>query len=87
VAGREFSTNYPDMPLKIVLQPQGERIRLLIRSRSGKRDADVSVALDELLCAMISEGKLFFEKLRPFAPSNHASYDLSVADLAALAGP
>jgi len=87
VAGREFSTNYPDMPLKIVLQPHGDRIRIMLRSRSGKWDADVSVVLDELLRAVISEGRVFFEKLRPFAPSNHASYDLSVADLTALAAP
>ena len=85
-AGREFSTNYPDMPLKIVLQPQGDRVKLMIRSRSGKRDADVSVSLYDLLQAMISEGKVFFEKLRPLAPGNQASYDLSVADLMALTG-
>lgn len=86
VAGREFSTYYPDMPLQIVLQPLGDRVKIMTRSRSGKRDADASVALDDLLRAMTSEGKLFFDMLRPFAPSNRVTYDLSIADLAALAG-
>jgi hypothetical protein len=83
VAGHEFSTNYPDMPLKIVLQPQGEHVKVLIRSRSGKRDTDVSTSLDELLRAMTIEGKVFFETLRSYAPSNLGAYDLSIADLAA----
>lgn len=86
VAGKEFSTCYPDMPLEIILQPLGDRVKIMIRGPSGKHNADAFVALDDLLRAMTSEGKLFFELLRPFVPSHRASYDLSIADLAAVAG-
>jgi len=86
VAGREFSTYYPDMPLQIVLQPLGNRVKIMTRSRSGKYDADASAALDDLVQALTSGGKLFFESLRPFAPSHRATYDRNIADLAALVG-
>src|SRR5579872_1274763 len=39
VAGREFSTGYPDMPIDIVLLPQGSNVNISVRSKSHKWDA------------------------------------------------
>jgi hypothetical protein len=66
VAGREFSTGYPDMPIDIVLQPQGDHVRIALSSKSRKWDAAASVTLNELLDAMVPAGILFFERLRCF---------------------
>lgn len=85
MAGREFSTYYPDMPLQVVLQPQGNRVKIMTRSRSGKYDADALAALGDLVRALTSEGKLFFESLRTFAPSHRTMYDRNIVDLVALA--
>jgi len=83
VAGREFSTFYPDMPLEVVLRPQGDRVTILVDPREG--GAEASVAIDELCTAMALAGTLFFERLRPFVPGDQALYDQYIARLAALA--
>lgn len=83
VAGREFSTFYPDMPLEVVLRPQGDRVTIMVDPSQG--GAEASVALDELCRAMATAGTLFFERLRPFVPGNQVMYDRYVSDLAALA--
>jgi hypothetical protein len=82
VAGREFSTFYPDMPLEIVLRPQGDRVVIMVDPREG--GAEASVAIDELCTAMASAGTLFFERLRPFLPSDQALCDQYIARLAGL---
>src|SRR5882762_6519438 len=35
VAGREFSTFYPDMPLEVVLRPQGGRVTIMVDPNEG----------------------------------------------------
>ena len=61
MVGREFSTCYPDMPLTIVLRPQGDRVAIKVGSR-----AEVSVMRNELCRALVSAGTVFFERLRRF---------------------
>ncbi len=82
VAGREFSTFYPDMPLEVVLRPQGGHVTIVVDPSEG--GAEASAALDELCSAMAMAGTLFFERLGPFVPGNQAMYDRYIADLAAL---
>ena len=82
VAGREFSTYYPDMPVQLVLRPQGHRVMISVDDRKGI--AEASVAIDELRIAMASAGTLFFERLRPFVPADQALCDQYLARLAAL---
>jgi hypothetical protein len=84
VAGREFSTCYPDMPIEIRLRPQGDNVTINLSSR--KRAAEATIAIDELCSAMASAGSLFFSKLRPFVPNDQALCDQYVARLAALRG-
>ena len=83
VAGREFSTFYPDMPLEVVLRPQGGRVTIMVDPSQG--GAEASVTLDELCRAMATAGTLFFERLRPLVPGNQVMYDRYVSDLAVLA--
>lgn len=83
VAGREFSTFYPDMPLEVVLRPQGDRVTLMVDPSEG--GAQASATLDELCRAMATAGTLFFERLGPFVPGNQTMYDRYIADLAVLA--
>ena len=82
VAGREFSTYYPDMPVKIVLRPQGERVTINVDTR--KKITETSVPIDELCRAMASAGTTFFERLQPLAPGNRSMYDGYIARLASL---
>lgn len=81
--GREFSTYYPDMPVKIVLRPQGECVTISVDTRT--KVAQISVRIDELCRAMASAGRTFFEQLRAFAPGNRSMYDGYIARLATLA--
>jgi hypothetical protein len=73
VAGRDFSTYYPDMPVKIVLRPQGERVTINVDTRN--KIVEASVPIHELCSAMASAGTTFFERLRQFTPSNRPMYD------------
>jgi len=83
VAGREFSTFYPDMPLEVVLRPQGDRVTIMVAPREGGVEA--STTLDALCQAMATAGTMFFERLRALDPSNQAMYDRYITDLAVLA--
>lgn len=83
VAGREFSTFYPDMPLEVAFRPQDGRVTILVDPQ-GQR-AEATVAIDDLRVAMATAGTLFFERLRLFAPSNEAMYDRYLSELAVLA--
>lgn len=82
IAGQEFSTYYPDMPVKIVLRPQGERVTISVDTR--KKVSEASVRLDELCAELASAAKTFFERLRPLAPGNRSMYDGYIARLASL---
>lgn len=79
VAGREFSTYYPDMPVKIVLRPQGEHVTIGVDTRN--RIVEASVLIGDLFGAMASAGTTFFEGLRQFAPGNRSMYDGYIARL------
>lgn len=81
-AGREFSTYYPDMPVKIVLRPHGEHVTISVDTR--KKVFETSARIDELSRALASAGRTFFEQLGPLAPSNRSMYDGYIASLASL---
>jgi hypothetical protein len=83
VAGREFSTFYPDMPLEVVLRPQDGRVTILVDPQG--RGAEASAAIDDLRVAMATAGTLFFERMRLLAPSNEAIYARYLSELAVLA--
>lgn len=83
VAGREFSTYYPDMPLQIILRPHGRDVTVIVDPQQWNRIA--SAPLDALVDAMVPAGILFFEKLRQYAPSNRSRYDRNIDNLTALA--
>lgn len=85
VAGRECSTGYPDMPIDIVLRPQGKLVNVAVSSGSHKWDADADVAITELVGSLVPVGTLFFERLQRLVPSHRASYDRCIAALARLA--
>lgn len=81
-AGREFSTYYPDMPVKIVLQPQGEHVTISVDTR--KKVFEASAGLDELCHALASAARTFFEQLGPLAPGNRSMYDGCITRLVSL---
>lgn len=85
VAGREFSTGYPDMPIDIVLLPQGGIVNIAVRSKSHKWDADACAVITELVDTLAPAGTLFFERMRRLVPSHRAAYDRCIAALARLA--
>jgi hypothetical protein len=80
VAGRSFSTFYPDMPVEVTLQPRGRGVTMKVNA--GKRVAEATMRLDDLRGAMVPAGRLFFEKLRPFG--HRATCDRYLARLATL---
>ena len=85
VAGREFSTGYPDMPIDIVLSPRGSNVSISVRSKSHKWDADACTAVAELVDALVPAGTLFFERMCRLVPSHRVAYEQCIADLARLA--
>lgn len=80
--GSEFTTYYPDIPVKIVLRPCGDRVTISVDVRTKLVEA--SASLEELCCAMTSAGTRFFERLRQFVPDNRSMYDEYIARLATL---
>lgn len=87
VAGREFATGYPGMPIDIVFRPRGGRVTIALSSSSHKWDADASISVADLVSSLVPAGILFFERLRPLVPSHRAMYDRCIADLTQLALP
>jgi len=85
VAGRECATGYPDMPIDIVLRPQGKLVNVAVSSESHKWDADADASVTELVSSLVPAGTLFFERLRRLVPSHRASYERCIAALARLA--
>jgi len=77
VAGREFSTSYPDMPLEIMFRPQRDRVTIIVDPR--ERNMEASLSIEELLAGMVPAGTLFFERLRPYAPGNQSMYDKHIS--------
>jgi hypothetical protein len=83
VAGTEFSTFYPDMPLQVMLRPQGRDVTIIVDPPKLNHVASVPIA--SLVAAMVPAGTRFFERLRQYAPSNRSMYDRHISRLAALA--
>jgi hypothetical protein len=83
IAGREFSTYYPDMPVQIIFRPQGRDVAVIVDPQHWNRMA--SIPADELIFAMTSAGTMFFNRLRQYAPNNSVRYDRNVLHLATLA--
>lgn len=83
VAGREFSTYYPDMPVQIIFRPQGRDVAVIVDPQHWNRMA--SMPADEFISAMTSAGTVFFNRLRQYAPNNSARYDRNISHLTSLA--
>lgn len=83
VAGREFSTYYPDMPVQIIFRPQGHDMAVIVDPRHWNRVA--SMPVDEFIAAMTYAGTAFFNRLRQYAPNNSRRYDRNISHLATLA--
>ena len=83
VAGREFSTYYPDMPLQIIFRPKGRDVAVIVDPQHWNRMA--SMPTDEFISAMTSAGTAFFNRLRQYAPNNSVRYDRNISHLATLA--
>jgi hypothetical protein len=82
LAGREFSTGYPDMPVRVVLRPNDKRVAIEVDA--GERVAEATVTIDELRTAMLTAGTTFFERLRPHLTRTQHRCDRQLARLAAL---
>ena len=82
MAGRELTTCYPDMPVEIVLRPEGKRVT--IRVDNKKRIVEATLPIDDLRKAMVPAARQFFQHLRPLVSRRQASCDRYLARLAAL---
>lgn len=83
VAGREFSTYYPDMPVQMIFRPQGRDVAIIVDPQHWNRVASMPVA--EFIAAMTSAGTAFFNRLRQYASNNSRRYDRNISHLATLA--
>ena len=72
-------TYFPDQPILLALQKERGRVVVSAKVREGIRRA--SVDEDELMDALRSAGRIFFEKLSEMVPSNAASYRMDLAKL------
>lgn len=73
VAGRTFTTCFPDMPIEIALRPEGAHVTMSVTSKRSSATATTSLA--DLLAAMIPAARTFFARIGPLAPSNAPSYE------------
>lgn len=83
IAGREFSTYYPDMSVQIVLRPQGGDVTVIVDPHQWNHVA--TAPLGVLVCAMASAGTMFFDRMRQYVPNNRTRYDRNISRLATLA--
>jgi hypothetical protein len=82
IAGRAFSTGYPDMPVQVTMTPKGRMVHLHVDYKLGVREA--TVAIDELRAAMVPAARTFFELLKPHVQRHRDSCDRMLAKLAKL---
>lgn len=85
IAGRAFETNFPDMPVAIILRPQGRRVTIKVDTGDAVNEA--IVAIDELRGAMVAAATVFFQRLRPLLGRSQGRFDRYLASVAALAAP
>jgi len=82
LAGRELTTSYPDMPVEIVLRPEGKQVTIRVDRKKGI--AEATLPIDDLRKAMVPAARQFFQHLRPFVNRRQGTYDRNLARLAAL---
>lgn len=70
LAGKEFSTNYPDMPLKVLLQPKGALVAITVSGK--KRSSTATVSLAELRSSMVPAAEDFFRRLAQLSSASQA---------------
>jgi hypothetical protein len=82
-AGRAFTTYYPDMPVEITMQPDGELVAL--RVGAGKQWREATANRRQLIEAVSRAGIAFFQALTPHVPDNAESNRIAVDELEAAA--
>jgi hypothetical protein len=75
----EVSTYFPDQPILLTFSRVGNRLLVSSRVSSGVRRASADES--ELLQALRTAGRRFFDKMSELVPSNLDSYQVALASL------